>query len=363
VQRLLIVAPNWLGDAVMALPAIADVRRALPGASITIAARPAIAPLFAMVPGVNDVMAFEKGGGNLSHWSNGGVRSDNQTRDAGFDLALLLPNSFHSALIVARAGIRQRWGYRTDCRGLLLTRGVRRAPAGVHQVEYYQQLVHALDFPNGPPTPHLEVSPGLRDLGAAALRSAGWDGRTSIVALAPGAAYGPAKRWPPAFFADLAVELAREGVATAMVGSAADARTAAEVVQAVGGRAALVNLVGKTDLTTLAGTLANCRMLATNDSGAMHLAAALGVSVIAMFGPTNEHATAPIASDERSTLHDRHTTAFEPPVANRDPGQRIAVLTHPVWCRPCMLRECPLDHACMRGIGTGTVLEAARRVL
>src|SRR3989441_9878806 len=94
VTRLVLFAPNWLGDAVMALPAIADVRRALPGASITIAARPAIAPLFAMVPGVNDVMAFEKRGGNLSHWSNSRVRSDNQTRDAGFDLALLLPNSF-----------------------------------------------------------------------------------------------------------------------------------------------------------------------------------------------------------------------------------------------------------------------------
>ena len=124
-----------------------------------------------------------------------------------------------------------------------------------------------------------------------------------------------------------------------MVGTAADAETGAAVERSAKASRSIVNLVGRTDLSTLAGVLAHCRGIVTNDSGAMHLAAAIGIKVTAMFGPTNDLATAPRATS---------------------PEQRATVLTHPVWCRPCMLRECPLDHSCMRGIRVATVLEAAR---
>src|SRR5204863_6029517 len=127
VNRLLILAPNWLGDAVMALPAIADVHRALPATAITVAARSAIAPLFGLVPHVHDVVVL-----------------DGSPPGSGYDAALLLPNSFRSALIVSRSGIPERWGYRTQWRAPLLTRAIGWAPAGLHQVEYYRQLVHAL---------------------------------------------------------------------------------------------------------------------------------------------------------------------------------------------------------------------------
>src|SRR5258708_8574381 len=173
VKRLLIVAPNWLGDAVMALPAIADLRRAMPDAAITVAGRRAIAPLFALVPDVNA-----------------------GTLDGSYDAALLLPNSFHSAWTAYRAQVPKRWGFRTDWRGSLLTRAVA-APSGVHQVEYYQQLVRALGFPNGPSEPRLTISSDRRDAAAALLAKAGWDGRRRLAALAPGAAYGGAKRWAP----------------------------------------------------------------------------------------------------------------------------------------------------------------------
>src|SRR5438309_1635980 len=194
-HRLLIVAPNWLGDAVMALPAIADVRRAMPAATISVAARPAIAPLFALVPDV------EKGPYPFS-----GKRGT-----APFDAALLLPNSFQSAWTAYRARIPERWGYRTDWRGGLLTRAIPPI-GGLHQVEYYQHLVRGLGFQSGPAEPRLTISADRRAAAADALATAGWDRQRRLAALAPGAAYGGAKRWPPESFAQLAAELAGEGV-------------------------------------------------------------------------------------------------------------------------------------------------------
>ncbi len=202
---------------------------------------------------------------------------------------------------------------------------------------YYQHLVHALGFANGSNEPRVTVSSAARESATTALIDAGWDGRAPLVALAPGAAYGGAKKWPSESFAELASSLAADGIASVMVGSAADAGTGHEVAKtSSGGR--LLNVIGRTDLATLAGVLSLCRALVTNDSGAMHLAAAAGVSVTAVFGPTDERATRPL-------------------------GDAHVVLTHDIWCRPCMLRECPLDHGCMRGVAPAKVLDAARRTL
>jgi heptosyltransferase-2 len=357
-NRLLIVAPNWLGDAVMALPAIADVRRQAARAEIAVVARPSLAPLFSMVDEVDRVLQLD------SLLPLRTVAGELARHD--FDAALLLPNSMRAALLVTLARIPERWGYRADLRGPLLTRAIDR-PAGLHQADYYQQLVHALGFPNGPMEPRITVPPEARAAGVKALGDSGWDGRARLVALAPGAAYGGAKRWPPESFAALAAALAADGVQSVMIGSAADAATAAEAARAFHGSAArrlrsegasasteasasaetaaadrrlehplLFSLVGRTDLPTLAGVLASCRALVTNDSGAMHLAAACGTSVTAVFGPTDERATRPLGDAHR-------------------------ILTAPVWCRPCMLRECPLDHACMRGVDAAAVAAAASR--
>jgi heptosyltransferase II len=331
-RHLVILAPNWLGDAVMALPAIADVRRQLPEAAITVAARPTVAPLFGMVRGVTGTITLAP-----RRDKAGWLAAVGELRDGRFDAALLLPNSFQSAFMVARAGIASRWGYRTDWRRALLTRSVA-APKGIHQIEYYQYLVRALGFPSGPAEPSIDVAPDLRARGLDALTRAGWDARTAIVALAPGAAYGGAKRWPPEYFAELARSLRADGVACAMVGSAADRRTGEDIEAACGAACGVLNLIGATDLPTLAGVLVQCRALVSNDSGAMHLGAAVGVPVTAMFGPTDDRATRPL-------------------------GEAHVVLTNPVWCRPCMLRECPLDHRCLRGIGARAVYDAARRNL
>jgi heptosyltransferase II len=334
-NRLVILAPNWLGDAVMALPAIADVRRAAPDTFIAVAARPSVAPMFTLAPTVDEIITLTRTAsiGRVSSWRDLGV----EIAGGGFDTALLLPNSMHAALIASRAGIPNRWGYKTAFRSSLLTRGVH-APSGLHQVEYYQQLVHGLGFANGPVEPQLPVPAAVRDAAADALRSAGWDGRATLAAIAPGAAYGGAKRWPPQAFAELVDALSADGVQSVLIGSQADAATGADVVSRLARHDAVVNLIGRTDLVALAGVLDQCRALITNDSGAMHLGAAVGVSVTALFGPTDERATRPM-------------------------GDAHVVIAHDVWCRPCLLRECPLDHRCMRRIKPATVLEAARRTL
>ena len=336
-KRLVILSPNWLGDAVMALPAIADVRRGAPDATIAVAARAAVAPLFQLVPGVNETIVLPKPPAihNLGRWATVGA----EVAGRAFDVALLLPNSMHAALLVSRAGIPERWGFRTSWRGRLLTRAIARTP-GLHQVASYQQLVERLGFPGVAAAPRIDVPPAAREAAARLLAAEGWDGRSPLVALAPGAAYGGAKRWPPVYFAELAAALGADGVGCVMIGSAADAATGEEIARAIAGARgrAVINVIGRTDLPALAGVLTLCRALVTNDSGAMHLAAAAGVSVTAVFGPTDETATRPI-------------------------GDAHAVLTHPVWCRPCMLRECPLDHRCMRGVGVEDVLASARRNL
>jgi heptosyltransferase-2 len=223
----------------------------------------------------------------------------------------------------------------------LLTRAID-PPAGLHQVEYYQHLVGALrslapsPFPPFPGVPHITLSDELRETGTRELRVAGWDGRRPLVALAPGAAYGGAKRWPAASFAELARALADDGVQAVMVGGRGDLPVARAIEAELGGNVVL-NLMA-TDLPTLAGILAACRAIVSNDSGAMHLGAALGVRVTAVFGPTDERRTRPA-------------------------GDAHIVLTHSVWCRPCMMRECPIDHRCMRGIGVDRVVGAVRQML
>src|SRR4051812_4660470 len=181
-NRLVILAPNWLGDAVMALPAIADVRRANPAASITVAARAPVAPLFAMVPDVNDTIVLRRASLSIAAWSALGA----EIAGKGFDAALLLPNSAHAALFATRAGIPEVWGYRTDWRGAWLTRAVPR-PRGLHQVEYYQHLVRALGFANLPSEPRVAVTTTMRDAGRTLLNASGADAARPLVAIAPGA--------------------------------------------------------------------------------------------------------------------------------------------------------------------------------
>jgi heptosyltransferase-2 len=324
--QVLVLAPNWLGDAVLALPAIADVRRAYPAARVAVAGRRSVAEIFRLVPWIDEVIALES---DARWWRRAGFRAD-VDRLRPFDVALLLPNSFQSAWMIRAAGVAERWGYAADLRSPLLTRAVPREKGG-HQAEFYQRLTGALGIATGQLEPAIDVPRDLRAEARALLAAEGHAARAAVVTLAPGAAYGRAKQWIPAHVAALVARLAREeGASCVLVGSRADASTAAAIRTRLPalepGR--VIDLCGRTTLPQLAGVLAESDACVCNDSGAMHLAAAVGTHVVATFGPTNERATRPLPRD----------------------GRGADVLTHAVWCRPCMLRECPIDHRCMRGI-------------
>jgi heptosyltransferase-2 len=337
-RGIAVFAPNWLGDAIMALPAIADIGRHFPAARLVVLARAAVAEAVRLSPLVDEVITLRWGGRALRRH---GWRDDlDGIRQARCDTAILLPNSFASAWLATRARIPQRWGYATDLRRPILTRAVPLPRGSRHQSAYYQHLVEALGMEAGSDEPVLDVAAPLVDAAAALLTSRGWDRANRLVVMAPGAAYGTAKQWLPGHFAELGLLLtARTGVQAALVGTAADAPTTAEIrrLAGVGSSTRIIDLAGATTLQTLAGVMHLASVCVSNDSGAMHLAAAVGVPVAAIFGPTRERETAPLTRR----------------------GQRAEVLINPVWCRPCMLRECPIDHRCMKGLTPDRVFAAA----
>ena len=342
--RVLVIAPNWLGDAVMALPAVADVRRKFPAARLTVAARRPVAPLFDMVPGVDDVITLGWGGQPLRRAAFGADVARLSAERS--DVAIVLPNSFGTAWLVSRARVPERWGYGTDLRRPLLTRRARRPRGSVHQGRYYQHLVTQLGIDAGPLEPAVAVPAAARAEAHSLLTRRGWNGTRRIVVMAPGAAYGTAKRWLPAHFARLTADLASgQDVACVLVGSVGDRETARMVARDVRtsavASARLIDVTGETPLAVLAGLLTLAHVCVSNDSGVMHLAAAAGVPVAALFGPTRDRETAPLPSA----------------------GGRVELLINPVWCRPCMLRECPIDHRCMKGLTPQRVGETVARLL
>ena len=328
IKRLVVRAPNWLGDAVMALPAMGALRTAFREATLAVAAAPAVAPLFEESTSVaqDELLVIRDA-----------RREAAELRAGRFDAIVLMPNSFRSAWTARRATIAERWGYARNLRAPLLTRRAARPRRRLHQSAYYLELVRALGI--DAPDARSLVTPRAvtRERARALLEPHVPEGRR-IVGLAPGAAYGHAKRWPPDRMAALAVRLARERAATCvLVGAAGDREAGREIESAMPPDVRIVNVIGRTDLRLLIGLLAHVHAFVSNDSGAMHLAAAVGVPVTAIFGPTDERVTAPIGD------HD--------------------VLIHQVFCRPCMLRDCPIDHRCMKGISVDAAFEAVSRRL
>ncbi len=334
-MRLVVRTPNWLGDVVMALPTLAALRAHYPAAVLAAAAPRPLAPLLSAAPSVDEVVGVPRGGAGARR------REAEALRRGGFDAALLLPGSFGSAWIARRAGIPERWGFAGQWRRPLLTRAVtppRRRGGPVHQVDRYLALVRGLGVEPVAAAPRLEAPAAVRARARRLLALAGVADGRPLVGMAPGAAYGHAKRWPPNRYAGVAARLVRDFDArVVLVGSTHDrdaghtieSTLAADVRRGPG----FLNLIGRTDLPQLIGLLAACRTLIAGDSGAMHLAAALGVPVTAIFGPTDERLTAPVGEH--------------------------AVMSHPVWCRPCFFRDCPIDHRCMTRISEAEVLHAA----
>lgn len=316
---LLVRAPNWLGDNLMALPALYRLRSALPAdARFTVLCREALVPLWETVPWVSEALGFR--GRRVS----GGAAD--QLRSRSFGAALILPNSFGSAWDVFRLGVPYRVGRRGRARGMLLTHELPELPrpagtARVHQLAHWLELVSVFgDVAWSPDYPSLSIPADPRVADPA-------NPGTPLLVVAPGAAYGPAKQWPVNAFRGVAERWCAQGGCVAAAGVAAE-RDACE--RLIAGLPEARNLAGSTDLRGLMALLAQARCVLCNDSGTMHLAAALGRRGVAVFGSTDPVATGPV-------------------------GGRWAVVRHPRDCSPCFRRRCPFrDH------GTCVCLEETR---
>lgn len=334
--RVLVRPPNWLGDAVLALPALAAIRRHFVGAHLTIAAVPAVAALFREETDVAPDRVID-----LPIQQRAAVAAL-AAEQAG--IGILLPNSIRSAWQFRRAGIAERWGMARGVRDLLLTRrSARPAARGLHQADYYRALVRGLEIECDDRLPALRASQASLDEAAALLSAHHLAPDASFMGIAPGAAYGQAKQWPADRMAAVVARALRTHDLFCVIVGAAHDRPAARAVEswlrahAPEALPRVIDLVGRTSLGALAGVTTRCRVFVSNDSGAMHLAAALGRPVVALFGPTDERATRPLGSQE--------------------------VVTAQAFCRPCMLRDCPIDHRCMKRITVDTVYAAAARML
>jgi heptosyltransferase-2 len=337
---------NWVGDAVMTVPALRELRRVLPGARLTLATRAWAVGVFEGADFIDDLLVIEGDGRGVGPF----VRQARQWRARRFDLAVLLPNAFAPALVAFAARVPLRVGHATDGRGPLLTHplAVPEWRGRRHEVFYYLDVVAgleralrgstsvALDGLRAPLT-EIVVSAERLEAARALLRSRGVRLDRPVVALCPGSTNSRAKRWPAERFAALADLLAEKaGAQVLLVGS----REELGVSEAVSGmtRRPPVLLTGQTELAETVALLGVADLLVTNDTGPAHVAAALARPVVVIFGPTDPLTTRPLS-----------------PLAE--------LVREPPECAPCMLRDCPIDHRCMTAVTPEAVFARALRAL
>jgi heptosyltransferase-2 len=334
-QRILVRATNWVGDAVMSLPALRALRGRFPAAKISILAKPWVADLYGREPFCDELIPYTAA--DLKEkWA--AARAFSQRN---FDCAILLQNAFEAAAVAFAAKIPERIGYSRDGRALLLTRAIAVPKPGEippHERFYYLELLRRAGIIDSITTDaaiRLDGAPAAKVSGMARYRALGWD--KPVIGVSPGAAYGTAKRWLPERFADAANRLAAELGATVAVFGSKDERQMCESVAAAIS-APVKNFAGETSLGEFIELAAACRVYLTNDSGAMHIASALGVPTVAIFGATNDVTTGPT-------------------------GPLARVVREVVECSPCLKRECPIDHRCMTRVSSEIVAETALELL
>jgi lipopolysaccharide heptosyltransferase II len=311
--RILVRSSNWLGDAVMTAPAVRRIKRGRPDAHVTILTRSKLADFWRVVPEVDEIIAIQ---------NKESVFEVARRLREKFEVAILFPNSPRVALEVWLARIPRRVGYRRPWRNWFLNQFIPE-PAGpqplLHQANSYLRIARRIGADVEEPLPALER----------------WRPYPRLVGLCPGAEYGPAKRWIG--FAEAAKRLSEKHKVRWMIFGTAKERPIGKRIDALLGILAL-NRMGRTSLVELIDELCQCRLLLTNDTGTMHLAAFLGIPTVAIFGSTEPRLTGPL-------------------------GQGHRVLHHHVPCSPCFLRECPIDFRCMKAVTVEEVVAAVEETL
>jgi heptosyltransferase-2 len=343
IQRVVVRVPNWVGDAVMAVPALRELRRVLPQAHITLVARPGAADIFIGADFVDEVLPYNRES-LADTWNQ--VRSWRRQKS---DLALLFQNAFEAAAIAFLARVPTRIGYDTERRGLLLTHSLP-SPAWKaerHESFYYLNIVAELQRLLGrkqteaaAPRFDLHVSADRKQEALRLLRENGARLNAPLAVLCPGSINSRAKRWPAERYAELADRLAESGSNVALIGSPAELDVSDEVCQRT--RSQAIVLTGKTSVAEATAIISIADILITNDTGPAHLGAALNIPTLVIFGPTNPLTTYPMSDNAE-------------------------IIRHAPDCAPCMLRDCPIDHRCMTAItpedvfARASILMAQRR--
>jgi len=314
--NILVRATNWVGDAVMSLPALRAIRERYPKARIAVLAKPWVADLYRRESFAYEVIPYDR-----SRWELARA-----LRPRKFDCAILLQNAFDAALIAWLARIPVRIGYNRDRRGLLLTRAIKTPKQGEiprHQRFYYLELLRRAGILDS-----LPLSEAIH------LEGGGPQRVRPLIGVSPGAAYGTAKQWLPQRFAEAAARVAdARGSEIALFGSRSERDLCEQVAGLLNGHK-VTNYAGKTTLSEFIDLVSQCEVFLANDSGAMHIASALGVPTVAIFGATDDVATGPA-------------------------GALARVVREPVDCSPCLLRECPIDHRCMTRVTVARVAAEA----
>jgi len=334
-NKILVRATNWVGDAVMSLPALRAIRQSFPNAEISILAKPWVADLYGREPFCDRLIPYAPRAWR-EKW-----RAARDLAAERFDCAILLQNAFEAAAVAFAARIPERIGYARDGRGFLLTRAIAVPRPGEiprHERFYYLELLRRAGIIDGLPENdciRLDGAGAARQAGIARFSAIGLG--DTVIGMSPGAAYGNAKRWLPERFAETANRVARElGASVAIFGSKDERELCSAIAGAIS--APVKNFAGETSLAEFIDLAAACRVYLTNDSGGMHVASALGVPTVAIFGATDDTTTGPT-------------------------GPLARVVREPVECSPCLKRECPIDHRCMTRVSADRVALVALDLL
>jgi len=313
----------------MSLPALVEIRKNFPEAYISVLLRPWVKPIFESHPCVDQILVYDKKEGKSRNLLEL-VRIVKVIRNERFDMAVLFQNAFEAALIVSLSGIKIRLGLDTDGRRFLLSHPVRKG-GHQHHIKNYLDILKGIGIDPEETDPVLYIKDEYISEAGVILKEMGIEAHEFLIGLAPGAIYGPAKRWPAKHFAiigDWAIK--KWGAKVAIMGSNKEMDICAHVEALMKEEA--INLCGKTNLAVSMGIIKRCNMLISNDSGLMHIAAALGVPTIAIFGSTDPMATGPR-------------------------GSYFKIIKHDIPCSPCFRKECPYSLECLYSITPEEVWE------
>jgi heptosyltransferase-2 len=331
IRRIVIRTANWIGDAVMTLPAMMAIRETYPDAHIAVVANPLVARLLENHPGCDEIIVYNKRGEHAGVF--GMLRFAYTLRRRKFDCAILFQYAIEAGVMAFLAGIPRRLGFTTDGRRFLLTHPVpfSSTEKTIHQTDAFLRIVNHYDITAAAKVQTLALLEEERLWAKEQLPEG------PVVVINPGAAYGSAKRWYPERFAAVADFLAKEhGMTAVLIGGPAEVEVGKDIAAVM--QSTALNFVGKTSVRQMMSLIDAASLMVTNDSGPMHVAAAFNVPIVAIFGPTNHTTTSPFTENYRIVRHD-------------------------VDCAPCMLRECPTDHRGMDRVTVDDVIEAVESFL